>query len=66
MTDATYSYDRVLRLAGEPDEHGWRFIEIELAADETAVNPASTKRVIYGPAKIRYEIHPSGVTAVIL
>lgn len=66
MSEPTYSYDRVIELAGEPDEHGWRFIEIELAADETAVNPASTKRLIYGPAKIRYEIHPSGVHATIL
>lgn len=66
MVEPTYSYARVLELAGEPDADGWRVVEVTLARDETAVNPASTKRVIYGPAKVRYEIHPSGVTAWVI
>lgn len=36
---------------------------VVLREDETAWNPASTKRVIYGPATVTYEKYPSGIDA---
>jgi hypothetical protein len=62
----TYSYDDVLRMAGPLDANGWRTITIDVKKGETAVNPASTKRVLYGPMRVRYDIHPSGIDTTIL
>ena len=40
---------------------------VTLKAGDTAWNPASTKHVIHGPARVRYTIHPDGgVDATIL
>jgi hypothetical protein len=39
---------------------GWFRATIELAKGDTAWNPASTKRVIYGPCTVQYERGPSG------
>lgn len=62
----TYSYDDMLRMAGEPDENGWRTVTIDVKKGETAVNPASTKRVLYGPLRVRYDIFPEGIDTTIL
>lgn len=60
-----YSYADILALAGKPDQYGWRFAEVEIEQGEQAVNPASTKHSIPGPAKIEYRIHPSGIDTVL-
>lgn len=40
--------------------NGWARASVDLAIDETAWNPASTKGVIYGPALVTYERAPDG------
>lgn len=62
----TYSYTRILELAPPKDESGWTELTIDLADGETAVNPASTKHLLWGPAKIHYAIHASGITTTVL
>jgi len=45
-------------------EHGE--FEAEIADMAAAWNPASTKRMLYGPMKLVYVLHPEGgVTAII-
>lgn len=61
----TYTYERILALAPDLDANGWRKVEIVLGKDETACNPASTKHLIYGPAKVTYDIHPSGINTTV-
>lgn len=45
-------------------EHGE--FEAEIADMAAAWNPASTKRMLYGPIKLVYVLHPDGgVTAIL-
>jgi hypothetical protein len=61
-----YSYEKIKELA-EPHKGNadWKYATITLGEQDTAVNPASTKHLIYGPCIVKYEIHKSGITAVI-
>lgn len=61
-----YDHARLVELAGEPDETGYREVTVEVKEGETAWHPGSTKHVIYGPAKIRYELYREGVRGVVL
>lgn len=57
-----YAYgDLDWQSAGE----GWETATVELGEQDTAWNPASTKHVVYGPAKITYERHRTGITAYV-
>jgi hypothetical protein len=61
-----YDYERISTLAGAEDEHGFRVVTIDVPKGETAWNPGSTKHLLHGPVKIRYELHRSGVRGTIL
>ena len=41
-------------------ETGWSRASVTLDESDTAWQPGSTKRVIYGPAVVTYEIAPDG------
>jgi hypothetical protein len=43
--------------------NGWRRHIVQLNAGDTATNPASTKRPLFGPGFIVYDVAPSGITA---
>jgi len=46
---------------------GWRRAAVQLDDEDTAVNPASTKHVLYGPGWVQYNQAPDGgVTATII
>jgi hypothetical protein len=57
-----YSYDQLLELASPADEAGYRYLTLDLGKFDTCDNPASTKRVLYGPSRWEFQIHPSGIT----
>lgn len=61
--DVTYSHTYILDNAVEnPGDDGkWRKTVVDVKAGETAYLPGSTKRVVYGPCKLQYDIHPSGI-----
>lgn len=61
-----YDYARICELAGEPDENGYRVVTIDVPDMQTAWNPGSTKHVLYGPLRIEYVLHPSGVHGTVL
>lgn len=61
MTDETYDANRIRSLAVDLGDR-WTLAEIQLAKDETAWNPLSTKGPIYGPQAVQYVMHPSGIT----
>lgn len=61
-----FDYATILEMASEEDEHGYRILELDIPEGKTAWNPGSTKRLLHGPTKIRYEIHRSGVRGLLL
>jgi hypothetical protein len=52
-----YGYDE---LDWVPSADGWARATVTLWRNDTAWNPASTKRDIYGPARIEYTQGPDG------
>lgn len=54
-TNDTLSDERVMALLRE---HG--SMNVLVSEGGCAWNPASTKRMIYGPAAIKYVLHPDG------
>lgn len=46
-----------------PTEEGIHVIDLKKG--ETLRDPASTKRLIYGPQRVVWEVHPSGITATV-
>ena len=61
--EPTYDYNRVLNLA-EPVSGGdgkWKRTLITLGEGETAMIPGTSKRLVDGPARLQYDIHPSGI-----
>lgn len=59
----TYDYNRVLQLADPvPGDDGkWKRTLITLREGETAMIPGTTKRFVNGPARLQYDIHPTGI-----
>jgi len=60
-----YTYNMILQAAKErgQDFGGYRYAVVTLAEGDSIEDPASTKRVHYGPAVWLWQIHPSGITA---
>lgn len=58
------SYDDVLAqaVALDDDAH-YKYTVVVLDKDDTAVNPASTKRVLYGPGVVIYSVTAMSVDA---
>jgi hypothetical protein len=63
-----HSWEDVLEVAVvKPNDHtGWSYATIKLGERDTTVNPASTKRLIYGPCTVKYAIHKTGIDTTIL
>lgn len=62
----SYDYERLREMAGPADENGYAEVTVEVPEGETAWNPGSTKHVIHGPVKLRYEFWPEGVRGIVL
>jgi len=57
-----FAYDDLRGVAAHPMvTHG--VVEIDLPRGKRAFNPASTKTVIHGPARVRYEFDRAGIDA---
>lgn len=46
--------------------NGWQIAKLTLPRGESADNPASTKRLIYGPAEVTYRKGPEGGISVLV
>lgn len=44
----------------QPTGGGWERADLTLGRGDSAWDPSSTKRVIYGPARVRYVRAPDG------
>lgn len=60
-----YSYNDILDKATPADEGGYRYLNLLLEKGDSCVNPASTKRLIYGPNRVGFQIHASGIATVL-
>lgn len=49
----------------ETVEPGYEEAVVELDRGDSSWNPASTKNVVWGPAKVTYVRRPSGITAYV-
>lgn len=60
-----FSYDDLRSVSAHPlVTHG--VVEIDLPKGKRAFNPASTKTVLHGPARVRYEFDRAGIDARVL
>jgi hypothetical protein len=60
-----FGYEEMRGLASHPSVE---FVSVTVSVPEgkTAWNPASTKRVLYGPVRIRYDVYREGIDATVL
>lgn len=63
MAGKHWTYSEIVEQAKSVDAlDGYSFALVELGAQESSDNPASTKHDIYGPGAWLWVIHPSGIT----
>lgn len=57
------SYEDLLAAASEPNEHGTRFLTVELESGDTAWAPGTTKYVLqaFGSGSVEYRFFREGV-----
>lgn len=61
--EPTYGHGYIL-LCAMPvpgDDGRWKRAVIDVKAGETAYLPGSTKRYVHGPARLQYDVHPTGI-----